>query len=93
LLADEANERLAASRLQTVGSGLAWILPYLQQDNLFKEWNTNVYYFAQATSAQQTTVPFFFCPSRRRPMVSRFLRRFGPCPSGQHRRDLARLPG
>jgi prepilin-type N-terminal cleavage/methylation domain-containing protein len=66
----DVNKRLPASRLQTVGSWLVWVLPYMEQDNLFKQWNTNVYYFAQTQAARQTTVPSFFCPSRRRPTVS-----------------------
>src|SRR5262245_51606902 len=65
----DVNKRLPASRLQTVGSWLVWVLPYMEQDNLFKQWNTNVYYFAQSQAARQTTVPSFFCPSRRRPTV------------------------
>jgi prepilin-type N-terminal cleavage/methylation domain-containing protein len=41
------------------------ILPYLEQDNLFRQWNLALSYFDQSTVARQTPVPTYFCPSRR----------------------------
>jgi hypothetical protein len=46
------------------------ILPYMEQDNLFKQWNLALQYYDQNTTAQQSTVKSYFCPSRRAPMIS-----------------------
>jgi prepilin-type N-terminal cleavage/methylation domain-containing protein/prepilin-type processing-associated H-X9-DG protein len=52
-----------------MGEGLAtWavlILPYLEQNNLYNQWNLGQSYFQQNTVAQQTPVKGYFCPSRR----------------------------
>jgi prepilin-type N-terminal cleavage/methylation domain-containing protein len=48
--------------------GASWavlILPYLEQDNLYKKWNLNVSYYDESASARQGIVPTYFCPSRR----------------------------
>jgi prepilin-type N-terminal cleavage/methylation domain-containing protein/prepilin-type processing-associated H-X9-DG protein len=62
---------------------LTWpvvILPYMEQDNLFKLWNVKDSYRRQpaafagenppGTQARTTTVKSYFCPSRRSPMIS-----------------------
>ncbi len=58
--------RLPPSRL---GPGMAsWavlILPYLEQDNLFRQWNVGLPYVLQTDLARQTSVKSYFCPSRR----------------------------
>jgi prepilin-type N-terminal cleavage/methylation domain-containing protein len=41
------------------------LLPYLEQDNLFRTWNLSLSYFEQAPVARQTAVKTYFCPSRR----------------------------
>ena len=41
------------------------ILPYMEQDNLFRQWNLGLSYYQQSTTARQTAVPSYFCPSRR----------------------------
>jgi type II secretory pathway pseudopilin PulG len=53
------------------------ILPYLEQDNVFKLWNSTPasqrfpwQYKDQPPAAQQALVKVFFCPSRRSPMLS-----------------------
>ncbi len=62
------TERLPPSRL---GPGMAtWavlILPYLEQDNLFHQWNVGLPYALQTDLARQTPVKSYFCPSRRTP--------------------------
>jgi hypothetical protein len=54
----------------TLGTGgtATWavlILPYLEQDNLYRTWNLSLPYYAQAPVARQTAVKTYFCPSRR----------------------------
>lgn len=41
------------------------ILPYMEQDNLYAQWNVKKYYFQQNDMARQSAVPNYFCPSRR----------------------------
>jgi prepilin-type N-terminal cleavage/methylation domain-containing protein len=41
------------------------ILPYLEQDNLYKRWALKRTYYTQTDEARLTPVPVYFCPSRR----------------------------
>lgn len=41
------------------------LLPYMEQENLYREWNLNKSYYEQSPIARQTAVPNYFCPSRR----------------------------
>jgi prepilin-type N-terminal cleavage/methylation domain-containing protein/prepilin-type processing-associated H-X9-DG protein len=43
------------------------ILPYAEQDNVYKLWDIRLKYAAQAPQAQQAQVKTFYCPSRRSP--------------------------
>jgi prepilin-type N-terminal cleavage/methylation domain-containing protein len=47
------------------------ILPYVEQDNLYKQWDILAEYYAQTAAARQGQVPIFYCPARRNPMLSR----------------------
>jgi prepilin-type N-terminal cleavage/methylation domain-containing protein/prepilin-type processing-associated H-X9-DG protein len=49
--------------------GATWavlIMPYLEQDNLFKTWDLKKSYYKQTDLARQTPVKIYFCPSRAR---------------------------
>jgi prepilin-type N-terminal cleavage/methylation domain-containing protein len=46
------------------------ILPHIEQDALHRHWDLTRGYRFQDTTAQQTAVKLYFCPSRRGPMVS-----------------------
>jgi prepilin-type N-terminal cleavage/methylation domain-containing protein len=51
-------------------AGASWavlILPYLEQDNLYNQWDLTRTYYDQSDSARMTSVPVYFCPSRRTP--------------------------
>src|SRR5579864_3189252 len=64
--ADDHNSTLPVSRLDNGSATWAvMILPYLEKNNLFKQWNTTVPYFQQTAAARQATVPILFCPTRR----------------------------
>jgi prepilin-type N-terminal cleavage/methylation domain-containing protein len=41
------------------------ILPYLEQDNLYRNWDLSRKYYEQTPVARQTAVRTYFCPSRR----------------------------
>src|SRR5262245_55038 len=67
----DATGSLPSSRLDHRG-GVTWavlILPYLEQDNYYKQWDiTRLYYDQGATVAagdaiRQTAVKTYFCPS------------------------------
>ncbi len=67
----DAKKRLPPSRLH-VGSHefASWaviILPYIEQQNLYKEWDLRLKFSAQSAVARETEVPQYFCPSRRKP--------------------------
>jgi prepilin-type N-terminal cleavage/methylation domain-containing protein len=58
--------RLPPSRM---GDGMAtWavlILPYLEQENLYRQWNLNATYYQQNNVARMTPYKGYYCPSRR----------------------------
>ena len=49
-------------------SGPTWavlILPYLEQDPLYKRWDRSLSYYDQSDVARLASLPNYFCPSRR----------------------------
>jgi prepilin-type N-terminal cleavage/methylation domain-containing protein len=46
------------------------ILPYLEQGALYNQWNLPQPYYNQSDTARLTSVPLYFCPSRRQDGVS-----------------------
>ena len=46
------------------------IMPFIEQDNLYKQWDVHQGFSVQNQVARETTVKTFFCPARRAPMVS-----------------------
>jgi len=64
--ADDNKQTLPASRLES-GSG-TWavlILPYLEQDRLYNQWNLKLPYFQQPAATRQMSLSVYFCPTRR----------------------------
>jgi prepilin-type N-terminal cleavage/methylation domain-containing protein len=43
------------------------ILPFLEQESLYKQWNFSKSYYDQADAVRRTPVPVYFCPTRRSP--------------------------
>jgi prepilin-type N-terminal cleavage/methylation domain-containing protein/prepilin-type processing-associated H-X9-DG protein len=60
------------------------IMPFIEQDNLYKQWDIHQGFSSQNATARTTTVKTFFCPARRLPMVS---------PAGQNGGPNGGLPG
>jgi prepilin-type N-terminal cleavage/methylation domain-containing protein len=51
-----------------VGGGATWavlILPFIEQDNLYRQWNVALRYYLQTPLARTTPVKTYFCPTRR----------------------------
>jgi len=60
------HNRLPPSRLSDLHATWAvLILPYLEQNNLYQQWNLPATYYDQSAVARKTAVPVYFCPSRR----------------------------
>jgi prepilin-type N-terminal cleavage/methylation domain-containing protein len=43
------------------------LLPFIEQDNLYKNWDLTQKYYAQTTFDVTAQVPIYYCPSRRSP--------------------------
>src|SRR5436305_309880 len=74
--------RLPPSRLR-VGSA-TWavlLLPQMEQDNLYRQWQIGLPYYSQNTTARLSGVRSYFCPSRRTAADSLGGSRFGDVPS------------
>ena len=60
------NNHLPPSRLSDLHATWAvLILPYLEQENLYRQWNLPNTYYSQSDAARLTPVPSYFCPTRR----------------------------
>jgi prepilin-type N-terminal cleavage/methylation domain-containing protein len=60
------HDKFPPSRMRSASATWAvYILPYLEQDNLYRQWNLGVSYFEQSNLARMTAVRNYFCPSRR----------------------------
>src|SRR5579871_3727154 len=60
---------LPPGRLDADG-GVTWlvlILPYVEQDNFYKEWKLDQWYYLHAPEIRTTQVKLYYCPSRRQP--------------------------
>jgi len=49
------------------GNWAVYLLPYLEQGNVFALWDMQKDYGLQPAAAVQATVPIYFCPTRRPP--------------------------
>jgi prepilin-type N-terminal cleavage/methylation domain-containing protein/prepilin-type processing-associated H-X9-DG protein len=66
MYANDHEERLPPSRMRANSATWAvYILPYLEQENLYRQWDLSRSYFEQNATARMTAVRTYFCPSRR----------------------------
>jgi prepilin-type N-terminal cleavage/methylation domain-containing protein len=66
------------------GYGPTWavlILPYMEQDNLYRQWNRSAPYYSQSDVARMTPLKNYFCPSRRGADTAPGASIFGDSPS------------
>src|SRR6516165_1566532 len=64
----DATRSLPPLRIAANDGWATWcvlILPYLDQGNIYKNWNLAQDYAAQSSTARQAQVSVFYCPSRR----------------------------
>src|SRR6266849_2553536 len=60
------HECLPPSRLAGDSASWAWLLlPYMEQDNLYKDWDRTRPFGEVPLSIRKASVPNYFCPSRR----------------------------
>jgi prepilin-type N-terminal cleavage/methylation domain-containing protein len=60
--------KLPPNRLSDLHATWAvYLMPYLEQDNLYRQWVLVNPYYVQNDVARLTPVPIYFCPSRRAP--------------------------
>jgi prepilin-type N-terminal cleavage/methylation domain-containing protein len=48
--------------------GATWavlIMPFIEQKNLYQQWDLSRSYYDQGANARLTSVPIYFCPTRR----------------------------
>ena len=57
------------------------ILPDMEHDNLYRQWNLARTYYDQTATARQGVVKSFFCPARRSPSEGDGLSVFGDTPT------------
>jgi hypothetical protein len=61
-----ANNKIPPNRLSDLHATWAvLILPHIEQDNLFRQWDIPRPYYDQSDIARLSRVPIYFCPSRR----------------------------
>jgi prepilin-type N-terminal cleavage/methylation domain-containing protein len=51
-------------------SGAIFLLPFIEQENFFKQWVPGTGYNGQSQAVRETPVRIYYCPSRRRPPVN-----------------------
>ena len=64
-------DTLPATRVSNQGASWAvLILPNLEQENLYRKWDTSKTYYQQSQIARETGVKVMFCPERRSPAIA-----------------------
>jgi prepilin-type N-terminal cleavage/methylation domain-containing protein/prepilin-type processing-associated H-X9-DG protein len=69
------------------------VLPQMEQDNLYRQWNMGLSYYQQNSIARTTAVRNYFCPSRRTAADSHFGSVAGDVPSDPTWAGTTHLPG
>src|SRR6059058_3998952 len=62
---DDTYKSLPHSRMDDRYTWAIEILPFIEQKNLFDQWNLTKRYYLQTDAARLGTVPAYFCPTRR----------------------------
>jgi prepilin-type N-terminal cleavage/methylation domain-containing protein len=58
---------LPNSRLDASYTWLVPLMPYLEADNIFNQWNLKASFYSQSATARLTPMKVMYCPSRRAP--------------------------
>ncbi len=62
---EDINKSLPHSRYDDRYTWAVEILPFVEQKTLYDQWDLTKNYYKQNAVARMTTVPVYFCPSRR----------------------------
>src|SRR5262245_56515929 len=54
------------------GTWAVYILPYIEQDNVYRLWDLQRLYYDQPDAARMVMIKTYFCPSRRSPTQAQF---------------------
>src|SRR5438094_5585349 len=74
----DARACLPRSRLTNGATWAVLLMPFVEQDNVFRQWNLNQVYILQvrppagqeSADIVRTVVKIYYCPSRRGPLLS-----------------------
>ncbi len=60
-------KRFPPARVGSLGEGswAVFILPYIEQGNIFNKWDKTKTYYCQTPAVRESQVPVFLCPARR----------------------------
>jgi len=64
-LYEDSKKELPYTRRDWFGTVNVLLMPYLEQGNLFDQWDFDISYYLQTEEVRLATVPAYFCPSRR----------------------------
>jgi len=64
---EDINKVIPYTRLDTRETYAVLLLPYLEQGNLFAQWDMNKQYYDQLPQVRETTLKVYVCPTRRSP--------------------------
>jgi prepilin-type N-terminal cleavage/methylation domain-containing protein len=62
---EDVNKTLPHTRMDNRYTWAVEILPFIEQKTLYDQWNLTKSYYSQTDVARMTTVPAYFCPTRR----------------------------
>jgi prepilin-type N-terminal cleavage/methylation domain-containing protein len=78
----DARGKLPPSRLSpSTATWAVLILPYIEEDNLYRQWDLSRIYYDQYPVARQKAVKIYFCHSRRTSNTAPLESIFGDTPS------------
>jgi prepilin-type N-terminal cleavage/methylation domain-containing protein len=78
----DGQGKLPPSRLSPgTATWAVLILPYIEEDNLYRQWDLSRIYYDQTPVARQKAVKIYFCHSRRTANTSPMESIFGDTPS------------
>jgi prepilin-type N-terminal cleavage/methylation domain-containing protein len=66
----DVNGQLPAFGPNNSATWAVMILPYLEENNLYRQWNLSRSYYDQTAVARLSPVKIYYCPSRRTPATS-----------------------
>jgi prepilin-type N-terminal cleavage/methylation domain-containing protein/prepilin-type processing-associated H-X9-DG protein len=62
---EDTYKALPNTRMDNRYTWAVQILPFIEQKNLYEQWDLTKSYYNQKAIARETTIPSYFCPTRR----------------------------